>query len=702
MATRARRFTLHDCFTEDLFKHPLPTQPHWMKDRKTLCYIHTAPGQDCNTLWQMDTETGKREPVIDVQKVRVRPKRQMGIDNFLWSPDEKRLLLCSQGPARISMPGVYFVYEPATATLRRLCARGKPQRNAKFAPDGKSVGFVRGDDLWSVDLSSGQETRLTELAKPSVYVGRFGWVYEEELGQVDGWSYSPDGKWIAFFLVDERRVPEFEFTDFTPKHPKHERMRYPKAGDPNPVVRIGVIPAKGGPVRWMDTEHEEDGYLIHMQWTDDGKLIVQRMPRLQNRIDVLVCDPKTGKCRVAFSASDERWVDSPGKLKFLSDCDRFFWIGEETGWRQISLCSLRDGSRVSVTSGKYDVAKVEAVDEDEGLVYFTAQAPSPLQMNLFQVPLSGGKAKRLTKEDGWNTVSFSDDARTYLLTHSTINSPHSVTVRSASGRELARLVEPTIAALKGYRMQEWEFVTFQTSDGVKLNGRILLPKGFRAGRKYPALIATYGGPRSQVCTDQWTGDWLCQYLAQQGYVCFLCDGRGSGGRGSQFAKCTYMDLGHWEAHDQIEGAKYLGSLGFVDPKRIAIWGWSYGGYLSSLSALLGGDLFAACMCVASVTHWELYDSVYTEKFMRTPAQNPEGYARSGPEAHADKLQGAMLVVHGMADDNVHFQNSVRLVEALQKAGKQFETMFYPGKKHGIEGMREHIFTMLERFLARSM
>jgi dipeptidyl-peptidase-4 len=702
MATTRKKLTLSDCFEKEIFKPKIVGLPQWMKDGKRLCYLFEPPGEKYRTVWMLDSETGKTQPIVNAKKVKIRKDREPGIDNFLWSPDETQILFCSQGPARISSPGAYSLYDVQTRKHRRLRTVGAGERNAKFSPDGSRLAFVRQDDLHVLNLPTGAERRLTRLAKPAVYVGRFGWVYEEELGLRDGWAWSPDGSMIAFYWVDERQVPEFAITDFAPQHPRYELQRYPKAGDPNPEVRIGVVPASGGKVRWIETEHEKDGYLCGMQWTPDGKLLIQRTPRLQNRIDVLLADPATGKCRRIVTDRDDCWVGPAGKLKLVARGKQFLWLSDRSGWRHIYVYSVKGRLARQLTSGRYEVTKIEAVDERTGLVYFTAARPTPMDRNLYAVPLKGGRPVRVTKGDGLHEVTMAEDGRRYLDVHSDLNTPPASRVMTANGHVVAEIVEPRIEALEGYGLQKWRLLQFRTSDGVTLNARMLRPPASARRKRHPAVIHTYGGPHSQVVMNRWSEDGLAQYLAQQGYVSFMCDGRGSGGRGSRFTKVVYLKLGKWEAHDQIEAARYLKQRRFIDPRRIAIWGWSYGGYLSSLAALLGGDTFKACVSVAPVTHYELYDTIYTERFMRTPNENPGGYRDGAPETHAEKLQCALLIVHGASDDNVHFQNAARLIEALQKAGKQFETMFYPGKKHGIEGMRLHIFTMFERFLRRSL
>ncbi len=696
MSKRRRPITLEDAYLNEKFKHRAIVSPQWLKDGKRLSYLLEVDGVEFKSLWMFDAGTGKSAIAVSGAGIRISKGRKPGITNYCWSPDEKHLLFHSDPPTRFSGQGDYFLYSMATRKMRRLTRHSGVQRNAKFSPDGRLLGFVRDDDLWTLDLQSGKERRLTRLAKPQVYVGRFGWVYEEELGLVDGWAWSPDGKRIAFFLVDERRVPEYIITDYSGQHPTYRKTRYPKAGDPNPIVSIHVLKLATRKRVEMQTRHEADGYLARMQWSPTGKLLIQRMPRLQNRIDLLTADPNTGKCRVILTDTDDRWVDPQGDIQFTAD--GFLWLSSRDGRRHIYRYDKSGKNESRLTKGDFDIQKIHLVSD--GTAYATASIPSPTERNLVAVPLDGGTLQRLTRGEGHHEATPSPSH--YLDVHSDLNTPSETSVFAVGGGKVATLIEPTIPATTGYEIARWKLLTIKTRDGQKLHARMLKPVGFDAAKRYPVLMHTYGGPGSQVVMNRWGDEWLSQHLASKGIIIFMVDGRGSGGQGTKFEKITYLNLGKWEAHDQIEGARWLARQSYVDGKRIGIWGWSYGGYLSSLTAFLGGDTFKVCMSGAPVTHYELYDTIYTERYMRTPAENPDGYREGAPFTHAHKLQAAMLIVHGLADDNVHFQNSVRLVEALQKAQKSFQVMFYPGMKHGPTKERTYIYREFARFLKANL
>jgi len=688
------KLTLEDAYQKEIFKQKSISQVRWLSNGARFSYVLDK------ALWIVDTETGEGKIAIPADKKLLGNTAGVGI--YVWSPDEAKILVNGRGPARFTAQADYALADVPTGDVKRLTNSRRPQRNGKLSPDGKRLGLIRSDDLWVIDLATGEEKQLTSLGTMLAYVGRFGWVYEEELGLVDGWQWSPDGDQIAFYVQDEKRVPEFSITDFSPKHPRQMSTRYPQPGDPNPSVRIGVISSGGGDITWMDTQHEENGYLSFMQWTPKGQLLIQRMPRLQNRLDLLLCNPITGACEPIITETSEQWVDGQGEVRFLKDGSRFLWLSDRHGWKHIYLYDIVKGLIGQLTKGEFDAGQIVGVDEGHALVYYVAAAPKPYERNLYSVSLTGGEPSRVTTGRGVHGVDMAPDAKHYIGTHSDLDSPPETALYTSAGKRIKVLIARTIDNLDKLDLGKWELLNFKTSDGVKLNARMLKPKGFDTKKRYPVLMHTYGGPGSQVVMDSWGGDWLSHYLAQEGYVTFLVDNRGTGARGAEFMKCTYLNLGKWEAHDQIEGAKYVGKQPFVDPKKIALWGWSYGGYLSSLAVLLGEGIFRAGLSVAPVTHWELYDTIYTERYMRTPEENPDGYKQSAPETHADKLNAALLIVHGTADDNVHFQNSVRLVTALQKAGKPFETMFYPGKKHGIDGMRYHIYKMFERFLEQNL
>lgn len=711
---RPARFTLKAIFDSETFEEKTLKHPRWMQDNRRLSYLEKAPDSKLTTVWILDSETGERSPLIDPDTLRV-----LGLPDplpvlaYAWSPDEMKLLLPERALSRFSPDGNLFLYDVVASALERLTDTTEPQRNAKFSPDGKLVGFVRGDNLWTMDLSSREVRQWTTDAGPATYNGRFGWAYEEELGLVDGWSWSPDSRHIAYFQQDESSVPEVLFPDYDDLRMNPHRTRYPRAGDPNPTVRIGTLDLATGEKRWMqieppwnDDSYEGGEYLVaRMQWTPQGGgLLIQRMNRHQNRLDFLLADPATGDVTLLLTETDTAWVDVPSDVRFVGK-DRFLVVSERAGWRHLTLCAL-DGSPIrQVTSGEWDVDQMVSVDKNGQTVFFTAARPGPTERNLYRVSLDGGEPVCLTESTpGWNEGFFSADSARYIHTHSTINRPARVTARTVEGEETAVLVPCSSPNIEKYAPIPWELTSFRTTRGDTLNARFLKPRRFDPSKQYPILIHTYGGPGSQLVQNRWTAGRMLWYqlLAQQGYAIFMVDNRGTGFRGAKFKKQVALRLGQDEVEDQIEAARFLAGLDSVDPKRIGIWGWSYGGLMASLCMMLGADVFRAGVAVAPVGDWTLYDSIYTERYMRRPSDNPDGYHAGSPVTHANKLRGKFLLVHGLLDDNVHFQNSVRLTSALQDANRHFETMFYPGKKHGIEDRHFHLFMTITRFLRHNL
>lgn len=725
--------TLEAIYEEKIFETTILNEPHWMRDGKRFSYLEKAPSSEVSVVWMYEIGSGERKPLFtpDVLKLpeneRPKPKptddeeaekdgdaENLKIIGYQWSPDEKQLLFARIPQKRASEgdPALY-VYTLATGKMERITPVGHEYRNAKWSPDGKQIGFVREDDLYVVDLAARQESRLTDTANKTVYNGRFGWVYEEELEIVDGWAWSPDGKTIAYIQQDEQKVPLVLISDFDDLHIHPVETRYPKAGDPNPTVKVGLVPVpEAAPntqtsvpgTRWLDLGADPDLLLARMQWTPQGDLLLQRLNRIQNRLELLKVAPATGTVSTLLIEQDKAWVDVYGEVTFIKGSDQFLWLSSRSGYRHLYLYDLSGKLIRTLTQGEWEVESVSGVDATHRMVYFTAARPTPMQRHLYSVLLDGGAGPvQISDTPGTHKPLFAEDAQHYLNTHSSRFSPPHTRLNRASGRSIRDAHANPMPKLQNRRLGEWEFLTFKTSDGVTLNAQMLRPADFDPNRRYPVLMFTYGGPGSQVVTDSYgNGSGLEQYLAQKGYLFVMVDGRGSGFRGRDFMKTVCLNLGHWEVNDQIEAAKWLKTLPYVDPKRIGIWGWSYGGYMACLCILRGADVFKAAVAVAPVTHWSFYDSIYTERYMRRPEDNPKGYAESAPLTYADRLKGKFLLLHGTADDNVHFQNSARLAALWQKQNKSFQTMFYPGKKHGLEGVSLHVFTTITNFFLANL
>jgi dipeptidyl-peptidase-4 len=704
-------FTVAEIYTANIFETKTLRKVHWSKNGKYFIFNEIDKNTGATNFVKFDLASGKKKLFL-TGNIRIEYDAQVRYQykHNIWSPDEKYVLLTGTLRARrVKTGGNFALLEVKSKKIRELTDTDKPQVNVKFSPDGKSIAFVRSNNLVLMDLKSGKETQLTYDGQEHVLNGHFDWVYEEEFSIIEGWQWSPDGNYIAYWQIDERRVPEFDIVQYNSLRLNWNRMRYPKAGDPNSIVKIGVVNIKTSKNVWMDIGTNDDIYIPRIKWLPYGnKLAILRLNRLQNKIEILTGDVTTGDTEVIFAETDDKWLEVDDDLTFLKKSNQFLWTSEKDGYKHIYLYDM-DGNLVrQVTKGAWEVRKIEAVDEKNHVIYFTATEKSPLENHLYRIDFDGNNFQRITKTPGWHSINFSPNFKTYLDTYSQINVPPKIGLFTNTGRLKKIIVENPLDILNEYRMSQYDFFTFETTEEVSLNGWMLKPPDFEENKKYPVLMYVYGGPGSQTVRNRWGGKrhlWF-QLLAQKEYIVVSVDNRGTGARGAAFKKITYKNLGNWEVRDQIEAAKYLASLPYVDKNRIGIFGWSYGGYMSSLSLFRGNEIFRTAVSVAPVTHWKFYDTIYTERYMQTPQLNPWGYENSTPLAFAKKLKGNLLLIHGTADDNVHFQNTVALVNELIALNKQFDVMFYPGRYHGIrevtKNTQEHIYTLMTNFLLEKL
>ncbi len=629
-------------------------------------------------------------------------------DGYSFSPDEKKLLIATgtQSIYRRSSQAQYFVFDRDSKSLTRLYD-GAPQRSPVFSPDGSKVAFIVDNNLWYKDLNTGKTTAVTtDGARNAVINGASDWVYEEEFELVRAFEWSPDGQTLAFLRFDEREVPTFSMELYRGgMYPAIDSFKYPKVGEKNAIVTAHLYQLNGAKQLDIKTNSKSDDYFPRLQWTPGGALCLIKLNRHQSLLELLMADPVTGDCRLLLEEKSPSYVELRDPV-FLSDGSGFLWQSERSGFNHLYRFNMQGKLVNALTKGDWEVTEWYGLDEKNGLAYFQAAAVSPMQREIYAIKLNGKGRKKLSGAPGWHTAEFSPNYAYFSGTFSTINTPPQYAVYDQKGK-IVRPLEQNDALrqrLTTFGVQPAEFFDCKTSAGVKLNGWMIKPKN--ATGKTPLLMFVYGGPGSQQVTEQWKSGnygWF-QMLAQQGYTVACVDNRGTGGRGEQFKKMTYLQLGKYETEDQIEAAKYLGKLPGIDPERIGIFGWSYGGYMSSLCLLKGADVFKAAIAVAPVTNWKWYDSIYTERYMQTEAENPAGYADNSPVNFADQLKGSYLLVHGLADDNVHFQHSAEMANRLIGANKQFETMFYPNRNHGISGgmARLHLYTLMTNFLDKNL
>ena len=708
-AAAQESFSVEAIFGSDRFTPDL-VSIEWMSDGNFYTKIERdADGR--TDLYRVDATTGDQDLLVRGEDLLPPGMEQpIEIESYQFSHDGSRLLIFTNSVRvwRQNTAGIYYVWEFAKRELMPVSQLSGYQMFAKFSPDDRYVGFVREHNIFVTDLLDGKEKQLTLDGDENIINGTADWVYEEELGLRDAFRFSPDGKAVAFWRFNQSAIQPFYLIDETELYPELKAIRYPKAGVQNSEVRIGVVSIDGGEPIWIDLGAEKDIYIAAMDFANSpGEIWFTRLNRHQNRLELLLADVQTGASRLVMADTDTAWVDVHSPI-WIDDGQRFVYFSERDGYAHIYLFR-RDGSlERKLTDGDWDVLQVYGVDQQRNRVYFSSARDGPLGRPLYRVGLNGRGLHRISSATGTHRVNFNPTFTLYVDTYSRAGVPPVQSLYRADGEIVRTLsdnaeVRQRVEAL-GLNMPE--FITISTPDGVELNAYVIKPKGFDASERYPLLMYVYGGPGSQTVTDTWGGTrylWH-QTLAQEGYVIATVDNRGTGARGSRFKKITYMNLGEYESADQMAAARFFGSLPYVDESRIGIWGWSYGGYMSSLSMLKGDGLFRAAISVAPVTHWRLYDTIYTERFMRTPEENPEGYRRSAPLTYADRLTGNLLLVHGTGDDNVHSQNTVQLAQRLEMENKQFDMRIYPNKTHSITGgsTRLNLYSYFTEWLRKNL
>jgi dipeptidyl-peptidase-4 len=664
----------------------------WTPDGKELSYFETkGSGKEAKTeLWVMDAATGERRLLVAAEKLESilptdasKPTQATGLGRrapaqYQWAPDGSAILF--QGPTVLAW------FDLKSQAAHTLVSAKAAIADPKISPDGRTVSFIRDHNLWLVNLADGKERAITQGGTEEVRKGELDWVYPEELEIKTAYWWSPDSSAIAYLELDERKVSQYPMVDFASPSGEAEMERYPTAGGANPVVRVLVASIGGGEPRVMDTGAETDIYIPRVNWLTDSKHVaIQRLNRTQTTLDLLIADAATGSTRVALSETDPYWINVSDDLYFFKDGKRFLWSSERSGYRHLYLYDLDGKQLAQITKGEWEVSAVDAIDEAKGLVYFTAAEKSPLERHLYRVALEGSGFTRLTKEEGTHAAVFAPNAALFYDTYSTAATPPRQDLYRADGSRIATINENKIAELADYHLSPMEFVTVKSHDGAQLNASIIKPPDFNPQKKYPVLVYTYGGPHAQVVRNAWGGAnflWH-ELMAQKGYVIFSLDNRGSAGRGHAFETPLHFRLGAQELSDQRDGVAWLKSLPFVDANRIGIWGWSYGGHMTLHAMFEGGDDFKAGFAGGPVTDWRYYDSIYTERYLGLPQKNANGYQDSSPVKYASQLRGKLLIAHGTGDDNVHFANTLKVINDLIEAGKYVEVLAFPGRGHGV-------------------
>jgi dipeptidyl-peptidase-4 len=706
-AQSTQNITLEDIFKKNIFAQRSVYGLNSMKDGKSFASIQRDPQTGKIFVAKNNFSDGKINKALYFQEDLIHQSDTLELSTDFSSDEKKALIAQDEEPIyRHSTKANYYVYELDSKKIIEVSSRGK-QSFASFSPDGSKIAFVRDNNLFVKDLGNdlGETQITTDGSVNRIINGQSDWVYEEEFAFAKAFFWSPDGQSIAYYRFDEALVPEYSMTIFDKLYPTAYKYKYPKAGEKNSVVSIHVYSLPRQTTVKIDVGQETDQYIPRVRWTNSSSLL----NRHQNKLDYLLADAVSGKSRVILTETDKYYIDiEKEQLTFLNNGKQFINVSERDGFNHIYLYDMNGKVVRQITKGNWEVTELYGVDEKTQTVFFQSAENSPSQRDVFSIKLNGTGKKRLNNQTGTNHATFSADFSYFILNHSTANQPAYITLNDRSGNTV-RLLEDN-AALKArladFKIAPTEFFSFKTSEGVSLNGWMIKPSDFDPKKKYPVLMFVYGGPGSQSVADAWGGTRNKWYnmLAQQGYIVACVDNRGTGFRGAEFKKMIYKNLGKYETEDQIEAAKWLGKQSFVDAGRIGMFGWSYGGYMSSLCITKGADVFKMAIAVAPVTNWRFYDTIYTERYLQTPQENPAGYDDNSPVNFAHLLKGKFLLIHGTGDDNVHFQNSVVLSEALIQANKPFEQAYYPDKNHGIYGGETsmHLYSKMTDFIINNL
>jgi dipeptidyl-peptidase 4 len=665
----------------------------WSPDNTKLSFFETSgAGKDAKTdLVLIDAASGQRSVLVSSDKLESllpKPEGKASQATGLGRHAPSQYHWTPSGDAILFESSTALVWFDLKAQAARVLVTGKAEiADPKISPDSKFVSFIRDHNLWLIGTKDGKERALTTSGTEALRHGELDWVYPEELDISTAYWWSPDSSSIAYLEMNESKVTQFSLLDFESFTGEAELQRYPVPSGSNPAVHVLVAPVAGGEPRVMDIGADNNVYIARVNWLPDSKRVaIQRINREQNVLDLLLADASSGKSSTLLTEKDQYWINVSDDLYFFKKSGRFLWSNERTGYRHLYLYDASGKLLGQVTKGDWEVTGVDSVDEAGGFVYFTATEKSPLERHLYRVALDGSGFARVTKEAGTHAIQFSPSSAFYIDTYSNSQTPPRQDLFRADGMRAAVINENNQSVeLDRYHLSPVDYFTVQSHDGVALNCSMIKPPNFNPAKKYPVLVYTYGGPHAQVVVNAWQGGTFLwhQLMAQKGYIIFSLDNRGSAGRGHVFEEPIHLHLGAQELSDQRDGAVWLQHQPYVDPTRIGIWGWSYGGHMTLHAMFEASDVFKAGFAGGPVTDWHFYDTIYTERYMGLLPQQEAGYEESSPIKYAEKLKGKLMIAHGTGDDNVHFSNTLSLIDETIKAGKYVEVLPFPGRGHGV-------------------
>ena len=706
VTAQQKNITLEEIY-DGTFRMQYLDRLHSMNNGKEYAVLNTDRNTGTKTLDVYSYKTGEKVNTL------INSSEIDGLDYFIGytlSADESKALLSTKMRSiyRRSSLGVYYVYDLETKELVQVAEEAIQEPT--FSPDASKVAYGLDNNIYIKDLASGTTTQVTtDGAKNKVINGITDWVYEEEFAFVRAFDWNADGDKIAYIRFDESEVPEFSMDVFGNElYPSKDTFKYPKAGETNATVSLHIYDVTSADTKAVDLSGFQNYYIPRLEWTPEANVLaVQTTNRKQNDVNLLFVDGTSGEAKLILSDKDDAYVDITNNLTFLEDND-FIWTSEKDGWNHIYLYDKDGKLKNQVTQGPWEVTSYYGYDPKSKRVFYQSSENGSINRGVYSVKVNGKSKKALATEAGTNSANFSTDFTYFIKSFSDAETPYVFTLNAADDGDLVRKIKDN-QALKDqfadYVISEKEFFTLPIN-GEELNAYMIKPKDFDPNKKYPVFMTQYSVPGAQSVANSWSGGngyWF-QMLAQEGYIIVCVDPRGTGLKGRDFKKMTQKELGKYEVEDQIAAAQVLGQRDYVDADRIGIWGWSYGGFMASNCIFQGADTFKMAIAVAPVTSWRFYDSIYTERYMTTPQENASGYDNNSPLSHVDKLEGKFLLVHGSADDNVHVQNSMRLIEALVQANKQFDWAIYPDKNHSIYGgnTRLHLYTKMTNFIKENL
>lgn len=715
LKAQKQEITLEDIFSKGTFSAKGVAGFNSMKEGKYYC-----TQDDNENIIKYSFETGKEVEILVKKSDLILAGAEKPITgfSFKWSNDESKLLLETdfKHGYRHSYKSIIYIYDLKTKKLI------KPLNDlvslAEFSDDATKIAYTKDNNLYYYDLVSNKEIQITNDGKTNNIInGSTDWVYEEEFALTKGFYWSPNGDKIAYYRFNESNVKEYSMPIYGALYPEISKFKYPKAGEGNSTISIYTFDLAASKKQLIDIGKDTDIYIPRIQFTKDNNTIcIQRLNRLQNKLEILTSNATTGESKVIMIEENKAYIEVP-EISFLKDGKSFIMNSERDGWNHLYQFGIDGKLKKQITSGNWEVDEFYGIDEKNKLIYYSSSDGKGRENRyVFSVEISGSGKKNITPKEGWNTAQFNSDFTFFLSTYSNVNTPPYYSLCNSVGKELRVLQDNKnlIEKMSKFDITKVEFKDFDnaktetTSDAGKhdLMTMIFKPSNFDPNKKYPMLMYVYGGPGNQLSVNRWMGGnyFWCQMLANKGYFITCTDGRGTGGNGEAFKKCTYLQLGKYEIEDQIYYAKKIAEQPFIDASRIGIWGWSFGGYMSSLGISKGADVFKMAIAVAPVTNWRFYDNIYTERFMRTPQENGKNYDDNSPINHIEKIKGKYLIVHGTADDNVHFQNSAEMIDAMIKKNIRFDSEYYPNKNHGISGgkTRLHLYDKMTRFILENL